>query len=93
MASVRDGLSSRLARHYQRPSGSLLIAENKHSFRRILGRQTAGALAEFVRTNDIVRRGRLRGLLAFHDCQDVAALLGDTPSTIQPLNETLGENR
>jgi hypothetical protein len=31
--------------------------------------------------------------MRFHDCQDMAALLGDTPSTFQPFNETLGENR
>jgi hypothetical protein len=41
-----------------------------------------------------MHRGRLSGRYwRFHDCQDVAALLGDTPATIQPLNETLGENR
>ena len=41
-----------------------------------------------------MRRARLSGgYWRFHDCQDVAALLGDTPSTFQPLDEILGENR
>ena len=33
------------------------------------------------------------GYWRFHDCQDVVALPGDTPSTFQSLNEILGENR
>ena len=41
-----------------------------------------------------MHRARLSGgYWRFHDCQDVATLLGDTPSTFQPLNEPLGENR
>ena len=27
-----------------------------------------------------------------HECQDMAALLGDTPATLQPLDKTLREN-
>ena len=45
----------------------------------------------FGRVDDILVCGRL-SQWCFHDCQDVPALLGDTPSTFQPLDETLREN-